>query len=101
VSERLFELMPVMGAGGFEDDDKAERPAVVTRIVGEELMQIAPVLPVEAGDIGSIEVGEGGSGHGRPFLRLTRRRRFGLGASQRTGCSRVFLGPRRRSEVRP
>jgi hypothetical protein len=100
VSERLFELMPVMGAGGFEDDDKAERPAVVTRVVGDELMQIAIVLPVEAGDIGSIEVGEGGSGHGRPFLGLTRRR-FGLGASQRTGCSRVFLSGRRRSEVRP
>jgi hypothetical protein len=101
VSERLFEVMPAIGAGGFEDGDKPERPAVVTRVVGNELMQIEPVLPVEAGDIGPVEVGEGGSGHGRPFLGLTRRRRFGLDASQRTGCSRVFLVGRRRSEVRP
>ena len=43
--------------------DKPERPAVVARVVGDELMQIGPVLPVEAGDIGSVEVGKSGFGH--------------------------------------
>jgi hypothetical protein len=42
---------------------EAERPAVVTRVVGDEAMQIWPVLPVEAFEIGPIEVGEGGFSH--------------------------------------
>src|ERR1700712_5755975 len=43
---------------------EAERPAVVTGVVGDEAMQIRPILPVEAGDIAAIEVGEGRLGHG-------------------------------------
>jgi hypothetical protein len=43
---------------------EAERPAVVARIIGDELFQIIPVPPVEAGDITSIEVDEGGLAHG-------------------------------------
>jgi hypothetical protein len=33
----------------------------------DELMQIGPILPVEAGNIGSVELGECGFGHGRSF----------------------------------
>jgi hypothetical protein len=48
---------------------EAKRPPVVARVVGDESMQIGPVLPVEAGDIGPVEVGESGSGHPRPSLK--------------------------------
>jgi hypothetical protein len=43
---------------------EAEGTAIVARVVGDETMQICPILPVEAGDIGSIKVGESGFGHG-------------------------------------
>ena len=43
---------------------ETERPAVVTRVLGDESMQIRPILPVQAGDIGSIEIGESGFDHG-------------------------------------
>ena len=56
----LLEIAFEHGAIGSE----AERPAVVARVVGDKTMQIFPVLPVQAGDIGSVEVGEGGFGHG-------------------------------------
>jgi hypothetical protein len=36
----------------------------VTRVVGDEFVQIGPILPVEAGDIGPVEFGEGSLGHG-------------------------------------
>ena len=48
---------------------EAERPPVVARVVGDEPVQVSPILPVEAGDIGSIEIGEGGGGHRRRSLR--------------------------------
>jgi len=38
---------------------EAERPAVVARVVGDKLMQIRPILPVQAGDVAPVEVGEG------------------------------------------
>jgi hypothetical protein len=43
---------------------ETERPAVVSRVVGDETMQIRPVLPVQAGDVAPVEVGESGFGHG-------------------------------------
>ena len=43
---------------------ETERPAVMPRVVGDKSMQIRPILPVQAGDIGSVEIGEGGFGHG-------------------------------------
>ena len=42
---------------------EAEWPAVVARVVRDESMQIFPVAPVQAGDIGLVEVGERGFGH--------------------------------------
>jgi hypothetical protein len=42
---------------------EAERPAVMVGVVIDELMQIGPVLPVQAADIVLVEVGEGGFGH--------------------------------------
>ncbi len=37
---------------------EAEWPAVVARVVGDELTQIRPILPIQAGDIAAVEVGE-------------------------------------------
>ena len=52
--------------------DKPERLAVVARVVRHEFTEIVPVLPVEAGDIGPVAVGEGGFGHRASSLRLGR-----------------------------
>ena len=43
---------------------EAERPAVVAHVVLGELTQIGPILPVQAGDIVSVDIKEGGFGHG-------------------------------------
>jgi hypothetical protein len=43
---------------------EAEGPAVVSRVVGDESRQIWPILPVQAGDVAAVEVGESGFGHG-------------------------------------
>ena len=40
-----------------------ERPAVVTRVGGNEAMQVQPVLPVQAGDVISLVLGERVFGH--------------------------------------
>ena len=42
---------------------ETERPAVVARVVGDEAMQIRPILPVQAGDVAPVEVGESDFGH--------------------------------------
>ena len=42
---------------------EAERPAVMTRVVGDEAVEIPPILPVQAGDVAPVEVGESGFGH--------------------------------------
>ena len=42
---------------------EAERPTIVARVVANEPWQARPILLVETGDIGSVEVGEGGFGH--------------------------------------
>src|ERR1700722_6576247 len=59
---------------------ETERPAVVTRVVGNETMQIRPVLPVQACDVAPVEVGESDFGHGAT---LTQRRaeRMALGCA--------------------
>jgi hypothetical protein len=45
-------------------------------------MQILPILPVEAGDIAPIEVGECGLGHGRSFaIKRDGRRSLNAGRS--------------------
>ena len=80
-----------------------ERPAVVTRVVGDEVMQIRPVLPVEAGDIGPVEVGKGGFGHRDSSPRLGRPRPHRGGrcsASRATKrLARAFLHLRDQSEA--
>jgi hypothetical protein len=40
-----------------------ERPAVVSRVVGDEAVQIRPILPVQAGDVISVVLGESVFGH--------------------------------------
>jgi hypothetical protein len=47
---------------------EAEWPAIVTRVVSDEAIQVRPVRPVEAGDIGPVEVGEGLLGSYRAIL---------------------------------
>ena len=42
---------------------KAEWPAIVARVIGDEAMQIRPILPVQAGDVAPLEVGESDFGH--------------------------------------
>ena len=37
---------------------ETERPAVVARVIGDEAMQIWPVLPVQAGDVIAVELAE-------------------------------------------
>ena len=49
---------------------KPERPAVVARVVGDETMQIRPILPVEARDIGPVQVGKRGFDHNDTSSRL-------------------------------
>jgi hypothetical protein len=39
--------------------------AVAGDVLIDEPAEVRPVLLVEAGDVGSIDVGEGGFGHGR------------------------------------
>jgi hypothetical protein len=39
---------------------ETEWPAIVTRVFGDEAMQIRPVLPVQAGNVAAVEVGESG-----------------------------------------
>jgi hypothetical protein len=56
----LLEIAPEHGAIA----GKPERPAVVARLVQDELTQTGPILPVEAGDIGPVAVGKGVFGHG-------------------------------------
>jgi hypothetical protein len=68
-ADQEFDVEPEVGDLGeiaFEHGaiaGQTERTAVVTRVVGDELVQIRPILPVQAGDIGTIEVGECGFGH--------------------------------------
>jgi hypothetical protein len=42
---------------------EAERAAIVTRVVGDEAIQIFPVAPVQAGDVISVALRESGFGH--------------------------------------
>ena len=70
VNREPYELDPRMFDGRLPSfaNTRSMRVAgglgTVARVVGDESVQIGPVLPVEAGDIGSVAVGERGSGHG-------------------------------------
>ncbi len=78
---------------------KAERQAVVARVVGDEIAQMGPILPVEAGDIGAVAVGERIVGHGRqPSGRLACR---GVQPFATESAARAFPSPRRASEAGP
>ena len=57
---------------------EAERPAVVAHVVLGELTQIGPILPVQAGDIVSVDIREGGFGHGGRPCGLEKKRRLSL-----------------------
>jgi hypothetical protein len=69
LTDNEFDVEPEVGnllKGALEHGAIAgepKRPPVVARVVGDEATQIVPVLPVEAGNVIPVALGESGLGH--------------------------------------